>query len=48
MRECVAKSDPGRSGLDEFGGVSGLKHSRLSGHGRESFYTAAGNKIVES
>jgi hypothetical protein len=48
MRECVAKSDPRRSGLNEFGEISGLKHSRLSGHGGESFYTAAGNKTVES
>ena len=32
VRESVAKSDARWSGLDEFGGVPGMEHARLSGH----------------
>ena len=39
MREGVAESDARRSGLNEFAGISALKHARLGGHSRESFYT---------
>ena len=41
MRESVAESDARWSGLDEFGGISGLEHARLGGHGGEVFYTEA-------
>jgi hypothetical protein len=47
MCEGVAERDEWRSGLNEFGGTSGWEHARLRGHGRESFYTATGNKKVE-
>ena len=39
MREGVAESDARWSGRNEFAGISALKHARLGGHGRESFYT---------
>jgi hypothetical protein len=32
MREGIAESDARGSGLDEFAGISGLEHARLSGH----------------
>ena len=39
MSESVAEGDARRSGLDEFCGISGMEHSRLSGHVGEAFYT---------
>jgi hypothetical protein len=39
MCEGVAESDARWSGLNEFAGISALKHARLGGHSRESFYT---------
>jgi hypothetical protein len=41
MREGVAEGDVWRSGLDEFVGISGLKHAGLGGHVGEAFYTEA-------
>jgi len=38
MSESVAESDARRSGLDEFSGISGMEHARLSGHVEEAFY----------
>jgi hypothetical protein len=42
MRERVAKCYARWSGLDEFVGVLGLEHARLSGHDGVVLYTAAG------
>ena len=39
MREGVAESDARWSGLNKFAGISALKHARLGGHSRESYYT---------
>jgi hypothetical protein len=39
MREGVAESDARWSGRNEFARISALKHARLGGHGRKSFYT---------
>ena len=39
MRGGVAESNARWSGLNEFAGISALKHARLGGHSRESFYT---------
>jgi hypothetical protein len=42
MSEGVAEGYTRRSGLDEFCGISGTEHARLSGHVGEAFYTEAG------
>ena len=39
MCEGVAESDTRWSGLNEFARISALKHARLGGHSRKSFYT---------
>jgi len=46
MCEGVAESDTRWSGLNEFARISALKHARLGGHGRESFYTLETVKSV--
>ena len=39
MSESVAEGDARGSRLDEFGGITGMEHARLSGHVGETFYT---------
>jgi hypothetical protein len=44
MREGVAESDAGRSGLDELAGILRMEHARLSGHCGDRFYTRGTRK----